>query len=69
MDLQFRIVFKQGSTNMAADVLSRCHAPNSAWALSFCEPDWLQNVKLGYQEDLEAVKIGIVRDGYLNDNL
>jgi hypothetical protein len=52
---------------MAADALSRLLT--QCGALSFCEPDWLQNVKLGYQEGLEAVKIGVVRDGYLNDNL
>lgn len=45
MHLQFRIVFMQGSTNMPIDALSRCHAPNSVWALSFCRPEWLQNVK------------------------
>lgn len=57
MDLQFRIVYKQGALNQVADALSRCHSPPSVCTLSLCSPDWMDKVKLGYMDDPTAVKI------------
>jgi hypothetical protein len=58
MDLQFKITtHKQGSTYLADDALSRCHATKLLLAISCCHPEWIANVKQGYQEDPEATKI------------
>lgn len=57
MDLKFRIVYKQGSSNLAADALSRCHDDNSLCAVSSVYNDWLDKIKLGYQDDPMAMKL------------
>jgi hypothetical protein len=57
MDLQFRIVYKQGALNQAADALSRCHFPETVSAISLCSPDWVDRVKEGYVNDSNAMKI------------
>jgi hypothetical protein len=57
MDLQFRIVYKQGALNQAADALSRCHFPETISAISLCSPDWVDRVKEGYVNDSNAMKI------------
>ena len=38
MDLQFTIVYKQGTTNKAVDALSRCHVAHSIFVVSACTP-------------------------------
>jgi len=38
MDLQYKIVYKQGATNMAADALSRRPTQNGIMAVSSCSP-------------------------------
>ena len=38
MDLQFTIVYKQGTTNKAADALSRRHVAHSIFVVSACTP-------------------------------
>lgn len=54
MDLDFKIVFKQGCSNKAADALSRCYSENIVLAVSSCNPVWLQRVTQGYADDPEA---------------
>jgi len=57
MDLRFNILYKQGALNRAADALSRCYSPTSLMAISFCNPDWMEQVKLGYAEDSQTKQL------------
>lgn len=56
-DLQFKIVYKQGAMNMAADALSRCHQAQPVLAISFCNPEWIDKIKLWYTDDPKALQI------------
>jgi len=57
MDLQFKIVYKQGITNAAVDALSRCPVMNSLLAISSSAPAWQKNLIQGYQDDEEAKQL------------
>lgn len=57
MDLQFKIVYKQGSTNIAADALSRQPATKTVCVVSSAYFEWLDRIKAGYQDDPQAVKL------------
>lgn len=57
MDLQFKIVYKQGINNQVVDALSRCYPSHSVMAISMSNPDWLDRVKAGYVEDPLATKL------------
>jgi hypothetical protein len=55
LGLHYCIVYKPGSTNRAADTLSRNTAPISSCAtVSVVSPQWLQEVLAGYAEDPDA---------------
>ena len=49
MGLNYRIVYKKGSTNTAADALSRRLAQYSVHAISEAQPRWVETVIEGYQ--------------------
>ncbi|WVZ79457.1 hypothetical protein U9M48_027033 [Paspalum notatum var. saurae] len=51
MDLQFKISYKQGISNAAADALSRCPVTEAICAISSCTPTWIENLIQGYEED------------------
>lgn len=53
MDLNFKIQYKKGSTNAAADALSRCvvDTDKHLMSLSSCTPSWLEKLQEGYQDD------------------
>lgn len=53
MGLQYRLVYKKGSENSAADALSRRVADDSTevLSLSVCIPAWLEEVQKGYDQD------------------
>lgn len=52
LGLQYRIVYRPGSTNRAADALSRKVAPESSCAaLSVVTPQWILEVVSGYNGD------------------
>lgn len=57
LGLQYRIIYKKGSDNGAADALSRCpqHSSVTLSALSICVPAWIQEVVEGYQQDPDAL--------------
>lgn len=57
MDLQFKIQYKKGASNQAADSLSRCVHAVFVYAVAISNPDWLQRVKEGYKDDPMALKL------------
>lgn len=57
MDLDFKIVYKQGAADKAADALSRCAVNNTVLSVSSSNPVWLQKVCDGYQDDPESLKL------------
>jgi hypothetical protein len=57
MDLQFRIQYKKGSTNQAADSLSRCSVHESVCSVAISNPEWWHKVKEGYNDDPVAVQL------------
>jgi hypothetical protein len=50
--LQFKVVYKPGVTNLAADALS-CHPqpPAQLNAVSYASPSWLAEVSAGHADD------------------
>lgn len=58
LGLHYRIVYKKGVDNSAADALSRRpHEDGECVAISVSTPTWLQEVIAGYQQDPEALKL------------
>jgi hypothetical protein len=57
MGLQYKIVYKQGSTNRAADALSRRPQQVNAYAISVVRPRWVEPVIEGYQKNDKARKL------------
>jgi hypothetical protein len=57
MDLQFKIVYKQRSTNQAADALSRYPEESTITAISACVPSWVDRLKESYQDDSDSSKL------------
>jgi transposase InsO family protein len=52
LGLQYRIVYKKGSDNSAADSLSRRnHSPENCLAISVVTPQWCTDIISGYQSD------------------
>lgn len=47
MDLQYKVVYKKGVTNQAADALSRLPHEQLVCPISTLYPEWLERVKLG----------------------
>jgi hypothetical protein len=50
LGLQYRIIYRKGADNGAADALSRA-PPLLCVAVSFCQPQWLNEVLHSYQDD------------------
>jgi len=57
MGLQFKIVYKKGKENLAADALSRVAHLHTLQAVSMVRPDWLQEVLHSYATDPRAQKL------------
>jgi len=58
LGLQYKIIYKQGVENRAADALSRKPAHSSSCAaLSVCSPLWLDEVAASYEGDSHAQSI------------
>jgi hypothetical protein len=54
MGLNFKIVYKQGKDNLAADVLSRVAHMMAVQAVSIVYPKWIQEVLNSYATDPQA---------------
>lgn len=50
MDWNFKIVYKKGPANIAADTLSRCPGQDSIHAVSVSTPSWMDRLQEGYLE-------------------
>ena len=57
MGLQFKIVYKKGKDNLAADALSRVAHLHTLQVVSMVRPDWLQEVLHSYATDPRAQKL------------
>ena len=59
LGLRYRIVYRRGPDNRAADALSRCPQPaqGELAAVSTCLPVWLDEVQQGYRADPQAQKL------------
>lgn len=58
LGLSYRIVYKKGTDNSAADSLSRhFHSANNCVAISVVTPDWCAKVVQGYKFDDQAQKL------------
>lgn len=56
--LQYKVVYKPGTSNLAADALSRHpSAPSQLQAISSVTPTWMTEVLAGYDNDLNAQKL------------
>ena len=55
MGLQYRIIYKKGCDNSAADSLSyRAHPEETCCAVYVITPQWLDEIISGYQQDSHA---------------
>jgi len=54
MGLQFKICYKQGKENLAADALSRVAHMMALQAVSQVQPQWIQEVLNSYATDAQA---------------
>lgn len=59
MDVQYKICYKKGTSNSAADALSRVsHSPDAELlSLSVAQPVWLQQLQESYVKDEKAKKM------------
>jgi len=57
MGLQFRIVYKKGKENVAADALSRVPHLHTLQAVSLVKTDWVQEVSNSYTTDARAQQL------------
>lgn len=57
MGLTYKIQYKKGTTNTAADALSRRIHSETFMAISSAEPTWLQMLIEGYDDDPETKKL------------
>lgn len=56
--LQYKIVYKKGSKNSAADALScRSHESSQVLAISVEKAPWMEEIMLGYQQDEQALDL------------
>lgn len=57
MGLQFRVVYRKGKENLAADALSRCGHLSTLQAVSEVQPLWIQEVLNAYRTDPQAQEL------------
>lgn len=54
MGMQFKIIYRKGKENLAADALSRVAHLLAVQAVSSVQPAWIQEVLNSYETDLHA---------------
>jgi len=57
MGLQFKIVYKPGKENIAADALSRVAQLYNVQAVTVVQPQWIQEVLNAYATDPKAQQL------------
>jgi len=57
MGLQFKIVYRQGKNNLAADALSRVAHLMAVQAILVVQPQWVQEVLTSYATDSHAQQL------------
>lgn len=57
MGLQYKIQYKKGTLNQAADALSRKHAETALNAITSCVPTWISDLIAGYDDDPTAKRL------------
>lgn len=58
LGLRHKICYCQGATNNAADALShRIHPTQQANAMTFCQPTWIEDIRLSYDTNAHAQKL------------
>jgi len=57
LGLNYKIVYKRGVDNSAADALSRRPMTEQLLALSSVTPQWLEDIVAGYQSDPQALEL------------
>jgi hypothetical protein len=66
MDLQFKIVYKQGKDNVAADFLSRFNHVSALQAISEVKPVWILEVINSYSTDSHAQSLLYIAVGCIH---
>ena len=57
LGLQYKIIYKKGLDNNAADALSRCPTTDKLLAISTVQPQWLEEIQSSYVSDPVATKL------------
>lgn len=57
LSLQYKIIYKKGQDNTAADALSRKHESSSLMAVSCTTPKWLEIIVEGYHHDDQSKQL------------
>ena len=57
LGLQYKILYKKGSENGAADALSHRVHPTMSYAISSISHNWLDEVVQGYSSDKAAIAL------------